>query len=226
MGAKTALLAFADGDLPTALRGVTKSSREAAEALVRRVHPGYAVADIGEQQLSYSVHPPNDVTYAVSLPGADVLCDARMALDEPSGLPEHLIEFGSGRRILLHAMHSVVDWAAFAVWENGVLVRSLSLSPGSGIIEDIGEPLPFEKTFRSIEDHPLAVGEEALRALFGFVVEGRYDPSDIDADAIRAHGFRVTDPSGEEQADRDAAYAEIRRRLMAGTLHQNGGRPG
>ncbi|MFD4655933.1 DUF6928 family protein [Kitasatospora sp. NPDC058444] len=46
--------------------------------------------------------------------------------------------------MVLHAMHSVVDWLAFGVWEDGRLVRSLSLSPDSGIIEDIGEPLSFE----------------------------------------------------------------------------------
>jgi hypothetical protein len=29
---------------------------------------------------------------------------------------------------------------AFAVWEHGTLVRSLSLSPADGIIEDTGTP--------------------------------------------------------------------------------------
>ncbi|MEU6287191.1 hypothetical protein [Streptomyces sp. NPDC046988] len=49
-----------------------------------------------------------------------------------------------GRRLILHAMHSAVDWLAFAVWEDGRLDRSLSLSPDSGVTENIGEPLPFE----------------------------------------------------------------------------------
>lgn len=59
-------------------------------------------------------------------------------------LPEHLVAASAGRRLVLHAMHSVVDWLAFAVWDDGRLVRSLSLSPDSGIIENIGEPLPFD----------------------------------------------------------------------------------
>ena len=46
-------------------------------------------------------------------------------------------------------MHSVVDWLAFAKWKNGELVRSLSLSPDSGILEDIGLRLPFEEPFWS-----------------------------------------------------------------------------
>ncbi|TQJ25489.1 hypothetical protein FBZ33_5842 [Micromonospora sp. A202] len=40
-------------------------------------------------------------------------------------------------------MHSVVDWLSFAVWENGVLIRSLSLSPDGGIQENIGKPYDF-----------------------------------------------------------------------------------
>jgi hypothetical protein len=39
---------------------------------------------------------------------------------------EHLIAAAAGRRVVLHAMHSVVDWLAFAVWEDGRLLRSLS----------------------------------------------------------------------------------------------------
>lgn len=43
-------------------------------------------------------------------------------------------------------------------------------------------PLPF---------HPLDLGEAALRALFGFVVEDRARPDDLDAESVGLHGFRV-----------------------------------
>lgn len=108
----------------------------------------------------------------------------------------------------LHAMHSVVDWLAFAVWEDGRLLRSLSLSPGSGIIENIGDPLAFERPYWAGEDekpyplpfhfHPLELGEEALRALCGFVLEGRTEPGDIDASAVVLHGFRVRAPQAPD----------------------------
>ncbi|MGW4102573.1 DUF6928 family protein [Streptomyces sp. NPDC004976] len=64
--------------------------------------------------------------------------------DRPPPIPEHLVAAGVGRRLVLHNMHSVVDWFAFAVWENGRLIRSFSLSPDDGIMENIGEPFPFE----------------------------------------------------------------------------------
>jgi hypothetical protein len=92
-----------------------------------------------------------------------------------------------GRRICLHAMHSVVDWLAFAVWEDGELVRSLSVSPDDGVLEDIGERLPFETPYWDgrfplgddddnepypLPFHPLEMGERTMRELFGFHAEG------------------------------------------------------
>lgn len=133
---------------------------------------------------------------------------------------------GAGRRVIMHGMHSVVDWPCFAVWEDGRLIRSLSLSPDSGIIENVGEPFEFERPYWAGEHrvepmqgwpsdgpyplpfHPLDLGEDALRALFGFILEGRPDLEDVDADAVHLRSFRVTDPSGEQQAERDAAYAQ------------------
>jgi hypothetical protein len=227
MGAKTALLAFVDGDVRSALAGAPRADRAAAESLIRRVHPGYAVEPIEDGTLDHT-YPPDDVTYALALPGADVVIDRRLVHDFPSELPEHLLRLGAGRRIVMHGMHSVVDWLAFAIWEDGKLVRSLSLSPDSGIMENIGEPLDFERPYWAGElpvdpdpvfggddpyplpFHPLEMGEDALRALFGFVIEGRVEDTDLDTEEIPMCGFRVTDPTGREQAEREAAYAEVR----------------
>lgn len=51
----------------------------------------------------------------------------------------------------------------------------------------------------------------ALRALFGFILEGLPKPDDIDADAVHMHEFHVADPTGEEQAAREAAHEQARR---------------
>ncbi|WP_165425412.1 hypothetical protein [Streptomyces sp. BK022] len=132
--------------------------------------------------------------------------------DRPSELPQHLVAASRGRRLYLHAMHSVVDWLAFAVWDDGKLVRSLSLSPDSGVIEDIGERLPFElpywegrhpvEPFPPFEDeepyplpfHPLELGERALLEFFGFYVEGFSDEEDapepvVDIWSVELHGL-------------------------------------
>jgi hypothetical protein len=231
VGAKTALLAFTDGDIRPALRGATRSERAETAALVRQVHPGYVVEPADDGTLFDDVYPPDDVTYATVMAGAELYCDRRLVFDRPSALPEHLLQAGAGRRIIMHGMHSVVDWLCFAVWEDGVLVRSLSLSPSAGIQENIGKPLDFELPYWAGEHpvepvpgwpdqgpyplpfHPLELGEKALRALFGFVIEGYPDPHDIDTETVHLHGFRVTDPSGQEQAAREAAYETARRAM-------------
>jgi len=247
MGAKTAMVAFADGDIRPVLARATRSARAETEALVRQVFPGYAVVAADGTGLGDGVYPPDDVTYATVLPGAAILCDRRLSFDRPSELPEHLRQAGAGRRIVMHAMHSVVDWLAFAVWEDGELRRSLSLAPDGGIQENIGEPYGFERPYwageRPVESipgwpdegpyplpfHPLDLGEDALRALFGFILEGRPSPEDVDAYSVPVLGFRVTDPSGAEQAAREASYEEALRRMGPprmlrmgpdGTLHE------
>ncbi|MCW3818634.1 hypothetical protein ONA91_29765 [Micromonospora sp. DR5-3] len=231
MGAKTALLAFADGDIRAALRGATRAERAETEALVRQVHPGYDVEPADDGTLFEDTYPPDDITYAMKLAGVELYCDQRLVLGHTSELPEHLRQAGAGRRIIMHAMHSAVDALAFAVWEDGELIRSLSLSPDSGIQENIGTPYDFELPYWAGEHpvkpipgwpnqgpyplpfHPLKLGEEALRALFGFVIEGRPEPDDVDTEAVHLHGFRVTDPSGAEQAAREALYAKALRAM-------------
>ncbi len=59
--------------------------------------------------------------------------------------------------------------------------------------------------------HPLELGEVALSALFGFVIEGLPDPDSIDAGSVHMHVFRVGDPSGQEQEARKAAHEQAMR---------------
>lgn len=164
------------------------------------------------------------------MPGVDIACGWQLVGEYPSELPAHLVAASAGRRLVLHAMHSVVDFLAFAVWEDCRLVRSLSLSPGSGIMENIGEPFTFEAPYwagyRTVEPepgwtdrppyplpfHPLALGEDALQALFGFVLEGMPSPEDIDADRIEVLGFRVLAP--QEEAAREAARRAVAKKMV------------
>ena len=59
-------------------------------------------------------------------------------------LPAKFIDAYQGHSVYLHAMHSTVDWFAYAVWKDGKLQRSLSLSPDSAILENTGDRHPFE----------------------------------------------------------------------------------
>ncbi|MGW3359109.1 DUF6928 family protein [Streptomyces bungoensis] len=227
MGAKTGLLVYADSEVPGLLRRVETADLPRTFAMMQRLYPGWEIEQCAASTLGDGVYPPTGTAYAASWPGVDVIADQRVMIDFPSRLPEHLVAAGAGRRLLLHAMHSGVDWLAFAVWEDGCLVRSLSLSPDSGILENLGEPLPFELPYwagdrpadvipwpdeeeepYALPFHPLELGEDALRALCGFVQEGRPEPDDIDADAIELYGFHVRDPRGPDPAEQEA---ELRR---------------
>ena len=126
-------------------------------------------------------------------------------IDRPSTLDHRYIAAAGRGTVTLHAMHSVVDWFAFAQWSDGKLVRSLSLSPGSGVIEDIGAKLLFEEPYWAGEHpavdpedddqeypfqfHPLELGEAALNALLGYQIEGALMSTLFDPDSIQLMRF-------------------------------------
>jgi len=203
-------------DLRRALQGAVRSDATQVIDFVRGLHPTYEVTAIGDGSLGEDAYPPDDTSYATVLAGAELFCDRRLICDRPSQLPDRLLRAGAGRRIIMHGMHSSSDWLCFAVWENGDLVRSLSVSPDGGIGENIGKPYAFELPYWAGEHpvasvppgdgpyplpfHPLELGEAALRALFGFILEGRPGPGDIDPFDVHLHGFRLpTRPAGRQR---------------------------
>ena len=225
MGAKTALLVYMDAGVSGTPRMTGTADSERTRALVRRLYPGWEVAGTSGCELGDATYPVEGTAYIGSFPGTDIVCDRHWMGDYPTRLPRHLIDASVGRRMVVHWMHSVVDFFAFAVWEDGQLVRSLSLSPDSGVMEDIGERFAFEASYWAGEHpvervagcrrrartalpfHPLELGEEALREFFGFVLEGRPSPEDIDPYEVELRGFRLQDPQAPDPALRQAAIA-------------------
>ncbi|WP_422640977.1 DUF6928 family protein [Streptomyces anulatus] len=95
-----------------------------------------------------------------------------------------------------------------------LLTRSLSLSLDGGIVENIGAPFPFEKPYwagshpvefdperdeepYALPFHSSDLGNEALRAFFSFLLEGRPAPDDVDPDGVPLFGFRLFAVSNE-----------------------------
>jgi hypothetical protein len=83
-------------------------------------------------------------------------------------------------------------------------------------MENIGEPYSFEllpywagehpvertpgwpdQEPYALPFHPLDMREDALRAFFGFIIEGMPDPEDIDAEAVELLDFQVSGPDVE-----------------------------
>ncbi len=202
MGAKTWMLVYADGDAREALKTTPALNREASAKLASQLFPGEKLVPMTDGDLWYT-SPPDDELYAGSFPGVSVVAAEEFGLDYPSQLPQRFLNAGGNGNVWLHAMHSVVDWFAFAKWENGKLVRSLSLSPDSGVLEDTGPRLPFEEPYwagqrPAVEEgqtyplpfHPLELGEAALLEFFGYQIEGFGDAMLYDPESIRLMRFK------------------------------------
>jgi hypothetical protein len=209
MGAKTWMLAYSDGNAAEILRTNPQLDQAATTALVKKLFPSERLQQIGAGDLAFT-NPPDDELVAGCFPGLSIVGAMEFGADYPSQLDRHFLDEATGSTVYLHAMHSVVDWFAFAIWQNGKLTRSLSLSPDSGILEDIGPRLPFEEPYWSGECpavdpeeddsdypfpfHPLELGEAALGELFGYQLEGMPDTSFIEPDTIPLVRFKRSKP--------------------------------
>ncbi len=200
MGAKTWMLVFANRNAREALACRPQLDRAQSEKLARKLFPGEKLEALGDGSL-LETSPPDDELCVGCFPGVSIIAAKEFGIDHPSELPARFISAGGNGTVTLHAMHSVVDWFAFAQWSNGKLLRSLSLSPDNGVLEDFGPKLAFEEPFwagehpaveENEEDdyplpfHPLDLGEAALSSLFGFFLESTsaattplFDPESI-----------------------------------------------
>ena len=201
------MLIYADGEVQPALKGAPRIDREATLHLVERLYRGRELTEVADGTLSDNANPPERHVYAGCFPGLTVVCTRDVALERPSELADVFRRQAHGRTLYLHSMHSVSDWFAYAIWTgDGELWRSLSLSPDSGVTENIGVPLAFEAPYWAGEKalevdegedpyplpfHPLELAEDALRTLFGFNYEGQYLDGDPDLENVVLAGYRV-----------------------------------
>lgn len=208
MGAKTWMLVYADADARKALAASAPLDREASARLAARLFPTERLVPMEDGSLSFT-DPEDDVLVVGCFPGVSVLAASEFALDNPSTLQTRFLDEATEGTVYLHAMHSSVDWLALASWKNGRLVRALSLAPDRGIIEDIGERLPFEGEYwegqHPVDDpeedlneeeryplpfHPLELGEAALKEFFGYQLEGFVDDTLLDPESVPLLQFR------------------------------------
>ncbi|GAB3941692.1 hypothetical protein GCM10027614_27490 [Micromonospora vulcania] len=117
MGAKTALLAFVEGDIRSALRGATRSERVEAEVLVRQIHPGCAVTPADDGTLLDDTYPPDDITYATRVGGVELYCDRRFMLDRPPSCRRTCVRPGrAGGSSCTGCTRSWTGWASRSGW--------------------------------------------------------------------------------------------------------------
>ncbi len=199
MGAKTWMLVGTSGSARDALAAQPQLDRDATMRLAQRLFPKERLEPLADGDLSYTC-PPDDEVHIGCFSGVSVVAAKEFGIDYPSRLDPHFLTSLGERTIYLHAMHSVVDWLAFAVWQDGELQRSLSLAP-DGVLEDNGARLPFEVPYWSgdhpavdpededasdypLPFHPLELGEAALNEFFGYQLEGFGGDALFDAESV------------------------------------------
>lgn len=193
MGSKTWMLVYSNGDPSHGLRASDGLNRSDSLEMAHALFPGSDLEPLADGSLSWT-NPPQDEILIGCYGDVSVIAAREFAGDRPSTLDRRFIDAAAGQTVHLHAMHSGVNWLAFARWDAGRLTRSLSLSTDDGVIEDRGAKLAFETEFwngsQPIFDptddlvtqlgfnfHPLSLGEAALRSFFGYQLEGFVDPS-------------------------------------------------
>jgi hypothetical protein len=208
MGAKTCLVAQTDRNARKILADNPVLDEAATASLVASLFPNTSFGTPRSADLSYTYVSEKTVV-AGCFPGLRIVITSEVAIDQPSLLPEKYI--AKKGTTVLHAMHSVVDWFAFAVWEDGVLRRALSVTPDNGVVEDIGDRLSFEIPYwegahpavdpeEEPEDyplpfHPLELGEAALCEFFGFQLEGLVDSTLLEPERISMLVFDAGSPA-------------------------------
>jgi hypothetical protein len=86
-----------------------------------------------------------------------------------------------------------------------VCVQPKSTSAAIPSLTAITRPRPYTS---SSLPRPLELGEDALRALRGFIQEGRPEPDDVDADVIELYGSHVRASHRPDLAGQEADPAK------------------
>ena len=145
--------------------------------------------------------------HAACYDGLSILSCKELVIDHPSKLPPHLTDLRYGNETCSICVYSIVDWFAMSIWQSGTLVRSISVSPDSGVMEDYGTRLDFEVPYwdgsNSATDpededqdgyplpfHPLDLADEALLNRFGYQIEGDPGQSAFDPDDVQLLTYR------------------------------------
>ena len=99
VGAKTGMIAFSDGELIDRLVGASEPDPHRTEELVELILPGWPRSSREGNTLHDGTYPPEDVVYAGSFAGVDVVCSRSLMLDRPSELPPCIVKAAKGRTL-------------------------------------------------------------------------------------------------------------------------------
>ncbi|MES0826680.1 DUF6928 family protein [Ruegeria sp. SCP11] len=187
MGAKAWFAAYYDENARDILAKNPQLDRDASRRLANQLLLDAKLEEVEDGSLDF-LNPDEREVLVGDYGGIKIVAHQAFNIDCLSQLDARWRFPDLGSTIYVRAMHSVIDWGAFALWKNGDLVRALSVLPDGGVIEDVGPRMPFEAPFwdgtpalegDDEEDdtyplpfHPLEFSEAALLEHLGFQFEG------------------------------------------------------
>ena len=186
MGAKAWFIAYFDDDPKTVFSNAPTLDREESRKLAERLFPSMKLTMEEDGSLDY-LNPDNSQIFAGCYGGVRIIAHDELSNEFPSKIDQRWVGPPLGATAYMHVMHSVVDWFAFGLWRDGRLIRALSVSSDDGIMDEVGEPLAFERPYWdgqfAIDDdddeepyplpfHPLDLAEASMLHHLGFQFEG------------------------------------------------------
>jgi hypothetical protein len=200
VAANSAIVVWTDSKPLDVLRAYPVLDKPATRELVERLFPGTDIEEIGDQLLADALDPPAGVAYVGCFPGLDLVCGWSLMPDRPSQLDPATLGATERPHVYLYGVHADADWCTFGRWDDGQLVRALSVCPDPGIIEDVGEHESFEQPYwDAAELRPVALGEAALSGYFG-IVFGDDKLDKTDPESIPVVGYKITDRTASPAA--------------------------
>lgn len=186
MGFKIAVLAYAD-DLASLDLGQPMADGAASSTIVRALFPRTTYVERGPVDLVEGGFPERGVLNVGAFKGGELVATLDAHLYNPTKLHRRYLTPAKGRTLVLLTQRSSSDMFAYARWEDGELVRSISVNPVGRVWEDIGAPEAFEAPYwrgdKAVDGdcplpfHPLEMSDAALRSVLGVHFEGSHEPA-------------------------------------------------
>lgn len=210
--AKVEILALAAGLPRTDLAHHQLGPSGEAKAVLQALFTGRIGAPLPKANLLAASYPEYGRIYAGIFGPAVIVCGQDLL--ELTDLGAAVAKIAHGRNTFRLQMNSEIDSVAMEIiGPEGDSVREVMLVAAEGVIFDSGPRLDFEQPYWSGAKDPdrafaalngrempfdiVDFGEEALRTLFGFVIDAEPRPDDIHAAGIELFGFVIAADSAD-----------------------------
>lgn len=217
---KVEILGLATGLPRTDVHPGIAGDAAAARRLLDSLFPGRIGGALPTADLLTAGYPEYGRVYAGTFGATSLICG--QDLRELTDLVSAVGPVADGRTTVRLQINGAAESVALEILgPGGIAARDLMLVTDEGVIADEGERLAFEEPFWSGAYDPdgayaavngpempfdvIDFGQEALRTLFGFVIDSHADPrsGDLDARRVLLHGFVIAadsqDPSDMAQ---------------------------